>query len=249
MSVTLADFFSQMRPYLQGHQDLARTREVLGPSPSGDHDFSFYRVLAERNLFKILRELYAPLRALVLRDQAALWATLVREYIAAHPPGGRHPNCAGEALPEFLAARRERQPDQPAIYEEIADYCWIRLQVQRAPDDEGDGFESRLMVRQYSYAIPEFVAALEADPDAAERPEPQPVVLFVYRHWRQLHACSFRPSAAGLVALARRQGLAVPPALQAVPPDHVDVAEAQLVEHGVLAPAPQPLHQEPLDQE
>lgn len=243
MSVTLADFFSQMRPYLMGQQDLARTREVLGASPSGDEDFAFYRVLAQRNLYKILRELYGPLRGLVLRDQAqglvasGLWSTIVHEYIDAHPPGGRHPNCFGEALPEFLAARREREPDQPVIYEEVADFCWVRMAANQAPDDGGDGFDARLFVRQYSFAIPEFVGALEADPQGAARPEPHPRVLLVYRHFTGLQTRIFHPSAAGLVALARRQGLEVPPALRAVSADLVDLAEAQLVEHGVLAPA------------
>lgn len=255
MSVTLSDFFAQMQPYLLGQQDLAQTRETLGPSPSGDHDFSFYRVLAERNLFKVMRELYGPLRTLMLRDHAeatargttpgndtgpaerATWPELVAEYLAAHPPGGRHPNALGEALPEFLAARRERRPSQPVIYEEIADFCWIRMQVYRAPDDEGDGFDSRLLVRQYSYPIPDFVGALERDPQAPT-PEARPMVVLVYRHWRLLQTRIFLPSAAGLVALARRQGAGVPAALQAVPTEHVDVAEQQLVAHGVLAPEP-----------
>lgn len=248
MSVGLPGFFAQMRPYLLGQQDLAQTRAALGPSPSGDDDFAFYRVLAQRNLFKVLRELYGPLLTLFVRDHdgpdgpdgrgggAAAWRALVEEYIAAHPPGGVHPNCFGEALPELLAARREREPSQPVVYEEIADFCWIRMQVYRAPDDEGDGFDSRLCVRQYSYPIADFVAALERDPSAPV-PEPRPVVLLVYRHWRLLQTRIFLPTAAGLVALARRQGAPVPQALQSVPSEHVDVAEAQLVEHGVLAPA------------
>lgn len=248
--VALSDFFARMQPYLLGQHDLVETREVLGPSPSGDDDFSFYRVLAQRNLYKVMAELYGPLRTLVLRDQlaehgsdAGTWRAMVEEYIAAHPPGGRHPNCFGEALPEFLATRRERIPSQPVIYEEIADFCWIRMQAHQAPDDEGDGFDSRLFVRQYSYAIPELVGALERDPEAP-RPEPQPMVLLVYRHWQHLQVRLFRPSAAGLVALARRQGAEVPPPLQAIPREHVDVAEAQLVEHGVLSPAAEPVARE-----
>lgn len=242
MSVALASFFEAMQPYLLGRRDLAHTRAVLGPSPSGDDDFAFYRVLAERNLYKVMRELYGPLRTLVLRHEAETgerdaWTRLVGEYIEAHPPGGRHPNAFGEPLPELLAARRERVPSQPAIWEEVADYCWIRMQAHRAPDEPGDGFDARLFVRQYTWPIPDLVAALERDP-AAPVPEPRPAVVLVYRHVRLLQTRVFLPSAAGLVALARRQGAAVPGALQAVPREHVDVAEAQLVAHGVLVPQP-----------
>lgn len=241
MSSTLAGFFAQMRPYLAGQQGLGPTRDALGPSPSGDEAFAFYRVLAERNLVQVMRQLYAPLHALVVRDEAeglvapGLWAALVREQIAANAPGGRHPNDFGEGFSARLTARRERDPQQPPIYEEIADFCWIRMQAASAPDDEGDGFDRRLHVRQYGWQVPDFVAALERDP-GTPRPEPRPVVLLVYRHTRSLHTRVFHPSAAGLVALARRQGAAVPPALQAVPVAHVDAAEAQLVEHGVLVP-------------
>ncbi|MCX4244992.1 hypothetical protein [Paraliomyxa miuraensis] len=237
----LAAFFAQMKPYLLGQQALAPTLRALGPPHGSEDDFSFYRVLAERNLFKVMLELYGPLRTLWLRRQDELpaavgtWRAMVDEYIAAHPPAGRHPNCFGEALPEFLAARRERIPEQPVVYEELADFCWIRTRAHQAPDDEGDGFDSRLFVRQYSYPIPDFVAALGRDSQAPV-PEPQPRVLLVYRHWQQLQVRLFHPSAAGLVALARRQGVEVPAPLQAVPSDHVEIADAALVEHGVLGP-------------
>lgn len=241
MTTTLAGFFAQLRPYLTGQQALRPTLAALGPSPSGEQAFAFYRVLAERNLFQVMRQLYAPLHTLVLRDEAegvvgpGLWATLVREQIAARPPSGRHPNEFGEGFSARLGARREREPEQPALYEEIADFCWIRTQAAGAPDDDSDGFDVRLYVRQYGWHVPEFVAALERDAQAP-RPEPRPVVLLVYRHARTLHTRIFHPSAAGLVALARRQGVEVPPALRVVPTEHVDAAEAQLVEHGVLVP-------------
>ncbi|MCA9710489.1 MAG: putative DNA-binding domain-containing protein [Myxococcales bacterium] len=239
MSVALADFFAQMQPFLTGAQDLARTREALGPSPSGDDDFAFYRVLAERNLFKIMRELYGPLRTLVLRDDPERWAPLVRAYARAHPPGGHHPNCFGEALSDFLAAQREQQPEQPVLYEELADFLWIRQAVYAAPDGEGDGFDRRLFVRQYTHRVHDLAVALERDPQAPV-PAPQPMLLLVYRHFRSLQTRLFQPSAAGLVALARRQGAPVPEPLQAIPADHVEQAAAQLVAHRVLAPPPSP---------
>ncbi len=232
---TLAEFYAHMRPYLQGARDLAQTRERLGPSPSGDHDFAFYRVLAERNVFRIMNDLYAPLRGLIIREQPGTWTPLVREYVAAHPPSGRHPNGLGEHFSEFLEQRRQRHPEQPDLYEELADYCWVRHAVYSAPDEPGDGFERRLYVRQYSVRIHDYAAALERDPQHP-RPEPQPTVLLIYRHARTLETRLFLPSAAGLVALARRQGEPVPEPLRAIPAEHVDVADAQLVDHGVLMP-------------
>lgn len=241
MTTALAGFFAHMRPYLVGQQGLAPTRDALGPSPSGDEAFAFYRVLVERNLFQVMRQLYAPLHALVLRDEAeglaapGLWSALVREQLAAHPPSGRHPNCFGEGFSEQLAARRLREPQQTALYEEIADFCWIRMRAGSALDDIGDGFDVRLFVRQYGWHVPELVTLLERDP-STPRPEPRPMVLLVYRHIQSLQTRVFRPSAAGLVALARRQEAPVPPALQAVPVAHIDAAEAQLIEHGILMP-------------
>lgn len=243
MTATLVGFFARMRPYLTGQQALGPTLEALGSSPSGDEAFAFYRVLVERNLFQTMRQLYAPLHTLVLRDEAdgvvapGSWAAMVGEQIATRPPSGRHPNEFGEGFAARLTARREREPGQPAIYEEIADFCFARMRAASAPDGDGDGFDVRLHVRQYGWHVPELVAALERDP-TAPRPEPRPMVLIIYRHARTLHTHTFHPSAAGLVALARRQGAAVPRALQAVPREHVDAAEAQLVEHGVLVPCP-----------
>lgn len=233
MSAPLPEFFARMRPYLLGQTGLAETREALGPSPSGDEDFAFYRVLAERNLFKILRECFGPLCSLVTRDEPARWRALVEAYIEAHPPVARHPTDFGESFATFLARRREQDELQPALWEELADFCWIRNAVASAPDEEGDGFERRLFVRQYTHPVSEIATLLERDPKA-ELPEPRPLLLIVYRHTQSLRTRLFQPSAAGLVALAKRQGLPVPEPLQAIPEEHVASADEQLVGHGVL---------------
>ncbi len=237
MSEALADFFAQMRPFLLGERSLAATRDAVGPSPSGDEAFAFYRVLVERNLFRILTGLYGPLRTLLMREHDGFWGSLVRAYVQAHPPPAHwHPNEFGREFPEFLAAQREGgEARLVPLHEEIADFCWVRHEVHGCPDDVGDGFDRRLFVRQYTAAVPELVAALEADPEAP-LPEPRPVVVLVHRHWRHLNARVFYPSAAGLVALARRQGAPIPEPLRAVPLDDVETADTLLVEHGVLLP-------------
>ena len=238
MSAPLQEFFAQMRPYLSGERDLPQVVEALGASPSGDDNFAFYRVLAERNLFKILFELYGPLRTLIVRQRSAdTWRQLVREYVDTHLPAGHHPNEAGGAFSDFLAARRQRETSQPTVWEEVADFCWTRTSVSSAPDGPGDGFEQRLHVRQYTHAVSHIVTLLERDAEA-ELPEPAPELIVIYRHWQTLETRLFRPSAAGLVALAVRQGLPVPEPLKVVPDDHVVIADEQLVAHGVLSPKP-----------
>ncbi|MEM7151349.1 MAG: hypothetical protein AAF799_00835 [Myxococcota bacterium] len=237
MSAPLPEFFAQMRPYLSGERPLPAVVEALGASPSGDDNFAFYRVLAERNLFKILFELYRPLRTLIVRQRSAdTWRQLVREYVDTHLPAGHHPNAAGAAFSEFLAARRQRDDSQPTSWEEIADFCWTRTYVVSAPDGPDDGFDQRLHVRQYTHPISQIVTLLERDAEA-ELPEPAPELLLIYRHWETLETRLFRPSAAGLVALAVRQGLPVPEPLAVVPDDHVAIAQEQLVAHGVLSPS------------
>nr|MCH9686063.1 hypothetical protein [Deltaproteobacteria bacterium] len=198
---------------------------------------AFYRVLVERNVFQILAEQHGPTRTVMQRLQPGLWASVVRQYVDAHPPTHWHPSYVGAGLSEFLAECREAGDQRiDPLFEEVADFCWVRMLAQRCPDGVGDGFEQRLFIRQYTRPIAPLVAAITEDPNAPI-PPPQPVVVFIYRHWRDLDVRVFSPSAAGLVALARRQGATVPEALQAVPPEDVEAADTLLVEHGVLVPA------------
>ncbi len=236
MTPTLDGFFDHMRAYLRGERTLAQTREQLGPSPSGDDDFAFYRVLIERNVFQILAELHGPTRILMQRLEPGLWGPLVRDYLTAHPPTHWHPSQVGEQLSEYLVQRREGGDARLLpVFEEVADFCWTRQLAQRCPDDVGDGFDQRVFIRQYTLAVPQLVTALQKADDAPIPPS-RPIVVMIYRHWRDLDVRVFSPSAAGLVAFARRQGAAVPEALRAVPEDQVIAAQAQLVEHGILSP-------------
>lgn len=233
--MSLAEFYDRMGPFLRGTQSLAHTREAIGASPSGDDDFAFYRVLVQRNVFRIMRDLYRPLQELVIREQPGVWTPMLREYEQAHPATGFHPSALGESFSDFLAERRQQHPEQLVIFEEMADFLWVRQAVYTAPDDAGDGFDQRLFVRHYTYRIHEFVGALEGDPQVP-LPEPQALILIVYRHASLGLTRFFQPSAAGLVALAKRQGAPVPAPLQAVPEPQVAQADADLVGHGVLTP-------------
>ena len=180
---TLQRFFDAMAPLLIGVSDATAVETLVGSCPSGPESLDFYRVLVERNLFKILRDIYSPVRALALRESNHLWARLVRSYIEDHPPSHPIPNLFGEKFSGWLPTQRTHLGDVTDLFEEVADYQWIRCVAYNCADDVGDGFDQRLFVRQYTYDVPSIVNALYRDPDA-ELPPRRPVILLVYRHLR-----------------------------------------------------------------
>ena len=229
----LPRFFAAMAPLLNGRCTAADVEQAIGPSPSGSVNLDFYRVLVERNLFKILRDVHAPVRALALRQDPQSWARLVRSYAAAHPPMHWDPNAFAGAFPEWLEVERKRTGEIPVLLEQLADYQWIRHRAGRCRDVGDDGFDERLFVRQYSYDVPKIAAALEED-EHADLPGRRAVVVLVYRHTRALDVRTFYPTNAGLAALARRQGVMVPPELGEF--SNIDRTEIELIEHGILMP-------------
>ncbi len=235
--MSLHAFFDAMGPMLSGRTSAAEVEAELGAtSPSGTENLGFYAVLVERNHFKILRDLFGPIRTLALRRSDTLWGRLVRDYTRKHPAGHWDPNRFGASFSEYLANLRQRHGELPTLFEELADYLYIRHLAYSSPDEPGDGFETRLFVRQYSHAVPDVLDALARDPEA-DLPGAKPIVVIVYRHARHRELRTFYPSAAGLGALARRQGVdSMPEMFKALPAQTLDAAEANLVEHGVLTP-------------
>jgi hypothetical protein len=235
MTASLHAFFGAMRPFLLSETSVDQVRSELGPPPSGDANLEFYRTLVERNLFKILRDLYGPVRELALRAEAGTWPRLVRGYVQQHPPRHWDPNRFGESFSDFLAQQRDGDATIPALWEEMADFCWIRHRANVCADDVSDPFERSLFVRQYTYDVPGIVAAVTADP-AASLPTPRPYIVVVYRHVRTMEVRLLTPNATGLAALARRQGQPLPAALQRIDEADLQAADVFLVEHGILTP-------------
>lgn len=234
--MSLDAFFDAMDPMLRGLHDAATVEQTLGRCTSGTQNLGFYATLVRRNHFKILADVCAPLHKVVMRDDAALWDQLVVDYRAAHPATHWDPNRFVDAFSDFLRARREQHPQQPIIYEELADFCAVGQQVCFGPPCDGDGFDVRLCVRQYSYDLVAFTTALRED-DSAALPEPSAHILLIYRDLRHDGLRFFRPNVAGLAALARRQGLGVvPPMFAALPLKDIDAAELAFIERGVLHP-------------
>ncbi len=227
--MTLHAFFSTMGPFLRGARSVVEVERTLGLSRSGTAALDFYRVLVARNDAKILREICPSLHTLARR--AGRWQELVRDYVAAHPPCGGDPNRAADALPEYLRSRADVDP----LWSELADYHVARVQAHHAPegDRDDDGFDRRLFVRQYMHPVPAIVDALARGQDVT-LPQPRPTIVVVFRDTRTLRVRRLAPSAAGLAALARREGLGLPPPLSGLPSAVIDAAERGLERDGVL---------------
>ncbi|MCA9684545.1 MAG: putative DNA-binding domain-containing protein [Myxococcales bacterium] len=238
---SLARFYAELAPLLFSEASVAQIEDRLGPSASGADNLDFYRELVGRNTSKILGELFSPVRALCDRLHPGLWSQLLVEYGRSHRGDARDPNWFGEHFSTFLATRREQGAEQSPLLEELADYVFCRFVASTAADEfSGDdpvGFEQRLFVRLYTAAIPELLAALRKDPEDAAIPEGQPSTVLIFRHWRERsgHGVRWhRPDLAQLAALARRQGLALPPAMAALGENAIDQGLATLVRIGVL---------------
>lgn len=227
--MTLPAFFTAMQPMLLGRSSASDLEARLGASPSGTAALGFYGVLVARNVEKILREVCPTLFVLAARTHA--WRTLVADYLDAHPPRGGDPNRFADALPDFLHARAEL----PDVWGEIADYHVAYVRAYHAADEDGDGFDRRVFVRQYTHPVPQIVEALARDRESAI-PAPRPTLVVVFRHTRTLRVRRLVPSATGLAALARRQGLDLPPALAGLCEADIATAERALIREGVLVP-------------
>ncbi len=235
--MTLDDFFKAMAPMLDGKASPQSVIDAIGPTPSGLENLGFYRTLVERNHFKILYDVFGQVRTVMLRElHDGRWPDIVRDYRDAHPATHWDPNRFAAHFSDFLRTMRERGDLPHPIYEELADLCYARHCVFSGNDSDPDAFEGRVLVRQYSHPVSDFFFALAEDDDAP-LPEPRPQVVFVYRHHRDDSLHHFLPSAAGLAALARRQGITELPAMfGALTQAQLDDADQALVEFGVFAP-------------
>ncbi|NVB37287.1 putative DNA-binding domain-containing protein [Pseudenhygromyxa sp. WMMC2535] len=245
----LERLYAAIGPFLFGERSVAELEASIGSSASGTDALDFYRVLVERNTKKILGELFSPVRELCERLHPGLWPELVADYARSHRGAARDPNWFGEHFSAFLAARREQRPEQSPLLEELADYVFCRFAASTAPDafgpDDPEGFERRLFVRLYTAGIPELLVALRKRPEAPTSAlplAPRPSTVLIFRVHR-VDGESFgaaagmrwhRPDLAQLAALARRQGLELPPPMAALDAAQLERGLAALVKLGVL---------------
>lgn len=227
----LSGFFAALGPMLEGRATAEDVEARLGRSATGTAALGFYAELVRRNLHKILGDVYPLVRTLVNRepDGHARWTSLARDYACAHPGSGADPNRFAAQFSPWLRGCS----DAPPIWAELADYEWTRVAAYHAQDVADDGFDARLFVRQYTWDVPAFAAALLADPSAAPPPT-SPTTVALFRHTRTLQLGVFRLGAAGLAALACRRGVAMPPVLAALGEPAIVAATRRLEDSGVL---------------
>ncbi len=242
--MSLEGFFEAIAPMLEGRAPAQSVIDTLGPSPSGAENLGFYGTLVERNHFKILADVFPLVRALFFRELPGRWPPLVRDYRAAHPADHWDPNRFGAHFSDYLRRLREGGEAFHPVYEELADLSYIRQRAFAGNESEPDAYEGRVFVRQYSHPVSDYFATLTDDP-AAPLPAARPQVVFVYRHARDASLRHFLPSAAGLGALARRQGITELPAMfGALSEAELETADRALVEFGVFTPQDPPASDE-----
>ncbi len=233
--MSLERFFEAMGPMLRGQAPAQAVVEALGPSPSGLQNLGFYATLVERNHFKILADIFPVVRALFFREHPGRWADLVREYRDAHPADHWDPNRFGAHFSDYLQSLRAGGEALHPVFEELADLCYIRQRAFSGNASEPGAYEGRVFVRQYSHPVSDYFNTLGEDP-AAPLPEARAQVVFIYRHARDASVRHFLPTAAGLAALAIRQGVTeLPPMFGALTQDALDRSDQALVEFGVFS--------------
>ena len=235
---SLSRFFAEIVPYVMGTQSADDLEARLGTSVSGRSHLEVYGGVVQKNVAAALAASYPAVKHAADNLRPGLWRSLVRELFAAYPPRHFDPNRVGEPFTEFLQARRARDPQFPAFFEELADYNWIRF---RATTSREAGRERTVFIRLYTHAVPAYARAVEdPEPDAAPPPalpEPAPVTVIVYRSPTTLRAQILYPSQPQLVALARHDR-ELPPELRAaveISDEALDAAEGELRRLGVIA--------------
>lgn len=238
--MSLEAFFAGIQPMLAGRSSAAALEQTLGPSPSGTDNLAFYRELIIRDQRKALFDLFHPVKALLDRRDRNLWRQLVDSFARHHPASGHDPNEFGRPFPAFLSGDTldlDLGP-QRGCMAEVADFCWTRHAIHIALDtsssDNLDGFDQRIMIRQYTRPIPDITHALERDPQVAIDGMLGPVLVIVYRHLHDQSNRVYRLRPEDLAVLAQRQGLPLPPPLQTLDPTAIERAQARLIEYGAL---------------
>lgn len=227
---SLDTFFDRAVPFLRGEAPLEELR-ALGPSPSADARFEFYRALMRANALKVLKSMYRTLQVALDDDSDGSFEALCDAYLKKHPPSGWDLNALAEDFPAFLetkVAADKVHPWAPAV----ADWAYARYQLGRAQRPEHPGLAVPASVRAYAYDIPGFERSIHGNVNA--RPLPSPTTLIAWRDAGNVVRHQ-RASAPQLVALARACDQAPQAALDALGAQALANAEAQLQQWGILA--------------
>ncbi|MEM6292739.1 MAG: hypothetical protein AAGA54_15810 [Myxococcota bacterium] len=232
--MSLDAFFDAMAPMLSGRTDAGTVVNAIGPSDSGAESLGFYNELIRRNHAKLLGDIFIHLHGLMERESPGTWETLIAGYRLAHPAAHWDPNLYAEHFSSYLREQREAGAALHPIYEELADFAFVRQRAFFGNQTEGDAYEQRIFVRQYTHPLSDYLPELHHNPDAPI-PAARPQVVIVYRHARDHSLHNLLPTAAGLAAVARRQGMTqLPPMFASLREEDIAAADQALVERGLF---------------
>jgi hypothetical protein len=229
-------FFAAAGAFMFGAADAKDLTARLGPSPSGSKRLALYPELVRRQRRGILDGLFPAVHAACDLAQSHLWDELARDYTRFYPPQHWEPNHFGDALSDFLAARREAGAALPPYLEEIADYEYVRFAagICDVPDGDDLALERGTFVRLYDHDVLSFVEQVgrSAPRPAPAPPAKAPTPVLVGWSITQHRVLTLRPSGAALAAIARRAGRTIPGGIDS---RAVDGAERHLISIGILS--------------
>ena len=141
--MTLADFFSAIAPYLEGHASHDHAARALFSPASDENDvrrLAIYGRFCRIHRLEALEFTYPWCRAVILRTLGADgWERLVESYFRAHPMFHVELNENGAELASFLAGLAG-QPEAGLSewLAELADFEWWEWRTRSAPDSDED---------------------------------------------------------------------------------------------------------------
>jgi len=236
----LDEFFAAALPYVQGKLAPEAMVDKLGPSATGTKRLGIYPWILKWDNRGILNRIFTAARTATERYKLGLWDRWMDEYQEMYPPKEWRITKYGQHLFDYVRRQREeRDCEQPYCLEELVDVAYTRAEAMNAvPSASGDNeIDSTIFVRQYTHESPQFVQALNDNPDTPS-PERNQTVVIIYRSLHTLRPRFFYPNMGALLALARRTNTA--PELRqqfsSVTDDMIEQGEALLIEHGVVMP-------------
>lgn len=238
--MSLAGFFQQIGPFLegrQGHQETAAALYGSPPAPGFERDARRLRIygrFCRVHRFEVIESVWTETRAQLERLLgAAAWESLVEEHFRAHPMHHVELTANGDGWVDLLSARAA-QGLLPGWVAELADLEWTEFRTGVAPDDAADeptapGSPLRLAstvdLRPYQHQLVEWLDHQTGGP----RPSaPEPGAAFVL-FWRDLDLDARREDASPLELLVLRAVMqGQDPSAEGAPSapvDHAQVAE------------------------
>jgi hypothetical protein len=234
----LAAYFEAMEDVVFGGVSPDALREALGPSPSSNARFDFYRQLAHANPRRTLRGTFRAAEHLCDQHAEGLFNDLIERHFAANPPSGWELTRVCDHFDATVQAAAE-VVSLPAGLDEVVDYETLRQRVLFYELDApvaGQPHPS-CEVRSYTFDVPAFATAVrQAEDAAAVRPSGGAVTCLFHRHPTNGRLMTRNPAVAHLVVIALASGEADESVIAqaGLTPDQVDDARAELVRWGAF---------------